>query len=75
MKDLMSQKIDLILNTSAASDFTGYMRSLKKGSGIFVQIGAPESEIKLSYAEILYNEWTFTGSAASKRRYEKNVGF
>jgi uncharacterized zinc-type alcohol dehydrogenase-like protein len=67
MKDLMSQKIDLILNTSAASDFTGYMRALKKGSGVFVQIGAPESEIKISFVEILLNELTFTGSAAANR--------
>ena len=72
-KNFLSQKIDVILNTSGIGDFTEYMRALKKGSGVFVQIGGPESEVKLSVVEILFNEWSLAGSAAASRDDMKNM--
>lgn len=66
-KKFMGEKIDLIINTTGTGDADVYMRALKKGSGVFVQIGGPESEFKINVAEILFNEWALVGSAAASK--------
>jgi len=67
MKSFYGEKIDLMLNTTGAGDVMTYMRALKKGSGVFVQIGGPEEEFKINVGEILMSEWSLVGSAAANR--------
>lgn len=67
LKKFNSEAIDLMINTTSVGDVTGYMRALKKGSGVFVQIGGPDEEYKFSIGEILMSEYTLVGSAAASR--------
>jgi len=66
-KKFMGEDIDLMLNTTSSGDVETYMRALRKGTGVFVQIGGPEEAVKLNAIEILLNQWVFAGSAASNR--------
>jgi uncharacterized zinc-type alcohol dehydrogenase-like protein len=73
MSRFYSEKIDLILNTTSSGDIQTYMRALRKGSGVFVQIGGPEEAVKINPIEILLNQWIYVGSAAASRTDTKNM--
>jgi len=66
--DFLTQQIDVIINTSGSGDIAGYMKSLKKGSGVFVQVGAPEEQVKINIVDILMNQTILAGSGASNRQ-------
>jgi len=75
LKAFMGEKIDLILNTTSQGDVTCYVRALRKATGVYVQIGAPDFTNKnpLNLIELLLNQWTVTGSAAASREVMKEM--
>jgi len=65
MKKFYNEEIDMILNTGPSPDVMPYIRGLKKGSGVFVQVAGPDGgNLNLSIAEFIMNQYTFAGSAA-----------
>lgn len=69
----LGAKIDLILNTTDSPDVDQYMRALKKGSGVLVQLGLPNMGVKINAGEILFNEWTYTGTMCCNRDDMKSM--
>jgi uncharacterized zinc-type alcohol dehydrogenase-like protein len=72
-KKFLGEKIDLMINTTSSGDIEKYMRALRKGTGVFVQVGGPEEVPKINLIEILLNEWSLAGSAASNREDVKTM--
>ena len=65
MKHFYQEAIDIMINTTSVSDVLPYVRALKKGSGVFVQLGLPDTgKLDLNFAEFILNQWSFAGSAA-----------
>jgi D-arabinose 1-dehydrogenase-like Zn-dependent alcohol dehydrogenase len=69
----IAEEIDLIVNTSMSGDLAKYIKTLKKGSGVFVQIGDPETEVKIDLFDIVMKQVSFTGSAAASRSDLNNM--
>lgn len=67
LKKFHEEKIDLMINTTGVGDVSVYMRALKKGSGVFAQVGGPDEEFKINIGEILMKEYSLVGSAAASR--------
>lgn len=65
MKKFATAEIDLMINTTSTPDIMPYFHGLKKGSGVFIQVGGPEgNNLNLSVADFILNQYTFGGSAA-----------
>lgn len=64
-ENFKKEKIDLMINTTSSGDAESYMKALRRGGGVFVQVGGPEEQYKISPADILLNELILAGSAAA----------